>query len=65
MPYFDLFAPSIAIAQGFGRIGCFLAGCCYGKETDSFIGIVFHDSIIAPNNISLLPTQIISSVETS
>lgn len=28
--YFDLLAPSIAVAQGFGRIGCFLAGCCYG-----------------------------------
>lgn len=31
----------ITVAHAFGRIGCFLAGCCYGKETDSFLGIVF------------------------
>ena len=26
----DLFVPAVALAQGFGRIGCFLNGCCYG-----------------------------------
>lgn len=35
LSYFDLAVPSVALAQGFGRIGCFLAGCCYGRETDS------------------------------
>ena len=35
--------PSVALAQGFGRIGCFLAGCCYGKETNSAFHILFHD----------------------
>ena len=59
--YFDLVLPSVAIAQGFGRIGCFLAGCCYGKETDSIIGITFHNSDYAPNGVSLYPTQLISS----
>jgi len=59
--YFDLTAPSIALAQGFGRIGCFLAGCCYGCETNSFIGIIFHNSAIAPNDIKLIPTQLLSS----
>lgn len=34
--YADVILPSVALAQGFGRIGCFLAGCCYGKETESF-----------------------------
>lgn len=29
------------IAHAFGRIGCFFAGCCYGKETDSFLGVQF------------------------
>lgn len=61
LKYFDLLMPSVALAQGFGRIGCFLAGCCYGRETDSAIGIVFHDSAYAPNGVSLLPTQLISS----
>lgn len=61
LEYFDLVAPSIALAQGFGRIGCFLAGCCYGCETDSFIGVVFKNSISAPNFEKLVPTQLISS----
>ena len=30
--YFDLIIPEVALAQGFGRIGCFFAGCCYGRE---------------------------------
>ena len=59
--YFDLVMPSIVLAQGFGRIGCFMAGCCYGKETDCAIGIVFHDSNMAPNGVKLIPTQLISS----
>lgn len=60
--YFDLIIPTIALAQGFGRIGCLLAGCCYGKETDSIIGITFHNSPYAPNNVKLMPTQIMSSI---
>lgn len=60
--YFDLVVPSIALAQGFGRIGCFLAGCCYGRETNSSLGIVFKDSLYAPNGVRLIPTQIISSI---
>ena len=31
----------ILIAHAFGRIGCFFAGCCYGKVTDSFLGVKF------------------------
>lgn len=62
LEYFDLLAPSISLAQGFGRVGCFLAGCCYGCETDSFIGITFKNSAIAPNLVKLVPTQLISSV---
>ena len=41
---FDLAAPSVILAQGIGRIGCFLAGCCYGKETNSALGVVFTNS---------------------
>ncbi|MFB9325746.1 prolipoprotein diacylglyceryl transferase [Paenibacillus aurantiacus] len=59
--YLDLFAPSIALTQGFGRIGCFLAGCCYGEETDSWYGITFHDSDYAPNGVPLVPTQLLES----
>ena len=60
--YFDLIVPSVALAQGFGRIGCLLAGCCYGRETDSALSIVFHNSDFAPNETALIPTQIYSSL---
>lgn len=61
MDYFDVCAPAIAIAQCIGRIGCFMAGCCYGRQTDSPIGIAFTHSNYAPNNVKLIPTQLISS----
>lgn len=32
--YFDTFAPVLSFAYGFGRIGCFLAGCCFGRACD-------------------------------
>lgn len=61
LDYFDLVMPSVALAQGFGRIGCFFAGCCYGRKTDSVIGITFNNSAYAPNGVKLIPTQLISS----
>lgn len=59
--YFDIVLPSVAVAQGFGRIGCFMAGCCYGRETDSFVGIMFTHSDYAPNGVKLIPTQLFSA----
>lgn len=59
--YLDCAAPSIALAQGFGRIGCFLAGCCYGVKMDSPISITFTHSDFAPNNVPLFPSQLVSS----
>lgn len=60
--YFDLAVPSVALAQGFGRIGCLLAGCCYGCRTEGPLAIVFHTSSYAPNGIPLFPTQLVSSI---
>lgn len=60
---FDLVVPYLALAQGIGRIGCLLAGCCYGMEVSESnpIGIVFESSAYAPNHVHLFPTQILSS----
>ena len=52
----DVFMPPVAAAQGFGRIGCFLAGCCYGHVTDSPLGVVFPGTTEA-----VWPTQLFSS----
>ena len=62
LKYFDLVMPSIALAQAFGRIGCFLAGCCYGKETAGAFHVIFPaDCRFAPGGVPLIPTQLLSS----
>ena len=61
MSYLDLFAPSVAVNQGIGRIGCFLAGCCYGRETNSRFGVIFPEGCLAPAGVRLIPTQLISA----
>ncbi|WP_026510537.1 MULTISPECIES: prolipoprotein diacylglyceryl transferase [unclassified Butyrivibrio] len=62
LKYFDVVMPAVAIAQGFGRLGCLFAGCCYGAETTSPFHIVFLHSDFAPNGVPLIPTQPMSSV---
>lgn len=62
LEFFDLVMPSVALAQGFGRIGCLLAGCCYGEETNRILSITFQNSDFAPNHVALIPTQIYSSI---
>lgn len=59
----DIFAPSIAIGHVFGRLGCFSAGCCYGKISQTLPwGIVFSDpDCLAPTNVPLHPTQLYES----
>jgi phosphatidylglycerol---prolipoprotein diacylglyceryl transferase len=53
-PHLAIIAPaSITIAHGFGRIGCFCAGCCYGAETDSPLGMQFPGL-----NHKVWPTQL-------
>ncbi len=59
----DLWAPAIAIGQAIGRIGCFMAGCCFGKPTDVKWCVVFtHPKSLAPHDICLHPTQLYSSL---
>jgi phosphatidylglycerol---prolipoprotein diacylglyceryl transferase len=39
----DAFAPGVVLGQMIGRIGCFSAGCCWGKPTSAFFGVHFTD----------------------
>jgi phosphatidylglycerol---prolipoprotein diacylglyceryl transferase len=39
----DAFAPGVALGQMIGRIGCFSAGCCWGRPTTSFYGVHFSE----------------------
>ncbi len=61
----DMYTPAVALGLSFGRMGCFMAGCCYGKvcPTDFSLGVTFkiinHVKPQAqPLNVSLYPTQI-------
>lgn len=47
----------ITIAHAFGRVGCFFAGCCYGKQTDSFLGVHFPN---VPGKVH--PTQLYEAI---
>ncbi len=58
----DLLAPSLALGQVFGRLGCLAAGCCYGRPTDVPWAITFSDpESLAPTGIALHPTQLYES----
>jgi phosphatidylglycerol---prolipoprotein diacylglyceryl transferase len=55
----DVIAPSIALGQFFGRIGCFSAGCCYGKICAMPWAVIFQaPNSLAPTGIPLHPTQL-------
>ena len=62
----DAFAPGLALGHAIGRVGCFAAGCCYGKETTHWWGITFTSKIAEANagtplGTALEPTQLIES----
>ncbi|GIL23721.1 MAG: prolipoprotein diacylglyceryl transferase [Bacteroidota bacterium] len=56
----DVMAAVTCIVHGFGRIGCFMAGCCYGLPTDGFLSVVFTNPVCQaePLNTPLYPTQL-------
>ncbi|WP_412561380.1 prolipoprotein diacylglyceryl transferase [Winogradskyella sp. MIT101101] len=58
LKYLDLIAIVTAIVHSAGRLGCFLAGCCYGKPTDSIFGVQFPENSIA----TVHPTQLYESI---
>lgn len=62
----DAFAPGLALGHAIGRVGCFAAGCCWGKPTSHFWGVTFTNPIAAqlvgtPLNHALEPTQLFES----
>ncbi len=63
----DLCGPAIALGQAIGRIGCFMAGCCYGRSTELPWGVTFTDPAAAemvgtPLGVSLHPVQMYESL---
>lgn len=56
----DVMAITTCLVHMFGRLGCFLAGCCYGRPTDSWLGVTYSDPqcLAEPLNHPLFPTQL-------
>jgi phosphatidylglycerol:prolipoprotein diacylglycerol transferase len=59
----DTFAPGVAIGHAFGRVGCFAAGCCYGKPTTEPWGVTFTNPLAqqwvgTPLGVKMHPTEL-------
>ena len=52
----DLLIPPIVVAHAFGRVGCFLNGCCYGKFTTVPWGVVFRSDLLPRHPAQLYET---------
>ncbi|MDR3086207.1 MAG: prolipoprotein diacylglyceryl transferase [Christensenellaceae bacterium] len=62
LAYANLALPALPLAQAFGRIGCFFAGCCHGFYVEEPLGIAFHNAIGAPNGVPLFPVQLLEAL---
>jgi len=70
LPTADALAPAAAAGHAIGRLGCFAAGCCWGKPTDLPWGVEFtsrvaHQNVGTPLGIHLHPTQLYESFGTA
>ena len=60
--YSDPVVPTLPLAHAIGRLGCFCAGCCYGKVTDSWLGMQFPISSTGlAEGVRVIPTQLIEA----
>ncbi len=60
----DIFSPGVMLGVGITRIGCFMAGCCYGQPTDCACGVVFPPAAPATRffgSVPVHPSQLYSS----
>ena len=62
VPYIKNFIFLIPFIHSFGRIGCFMAGCCYGKPYDGVFAVMFPEGSFAPSGISLFPVQLLEAM---
>ncbi len=59
---FNSLIPILPLDHGFGRIGCYLTGCCYGREYNGPFSIHYTNSLYAPNHVSLFPIQLVEGI---
>ena len=56
--FFPVLVPALPLVHAVGRVGCFCAGCCYGRAAPPPWGIAFTHAIAGPNGVPLLPGQL-------
>lgn len=57
LPYANALAPAIPLGHAWGRVGCFLAGCCYGRETSLPLKVQYPAGHIT-HGAGVLPVQL-------
>jgi len=65
LPMLDILAITTLIVHGIGRLGCFFGGCCYGKPTDSFVGLAFprtHGVKVHPSQLYEITALLIIAI---
>ena len=62
LDYAAILVVSVPLAHGIGRIGCFLAGCCYGKCVDTPISVIYTNPVGgAPTGVPVFPIQLVET----
>lgn len=61
----DFFAPIVPLTQAIGRLGCFFNGCCYGKETDAWFGVVFFGDTVPRIPVQLFEAGALAILSTA
>ena len=55
-------AVCVPLAHGFGRIGCLMAGCCHGGETEAWYGIAMDIGVLDGEYVKVVPTQLFEAI---
>lgn len=61
----NIAAVLVPMAHGFGRIGCLLGGCCYGKITDGWYGVPHYDVCVGGvcyDKVNVVPIQLFEAI---
>lgn len=63
-PFYDVAVTAIPVMHGIGRIGCLMAGCCYGMEYNGPFAITFPENELIPSlsGVERFPMQIIEAL---
>lgn len=60
-PYIVCLLPAIPLFHAFGRVGCFLSGCCYGIPMEEPLGILYHTSYANDPDAVRFPVQLVEA----